>query len=58
LWEHYDDAHNRINKSKYFATAVAFGKGKLDHYFDTLLLKPNVSLYAIATALNLKLRVA
>jgi len=58
LWAHYDDANNLSNKSKYFATAVAFGKAKLDHYFDTLLLKPDVSLYAIATALNPKLRVA
>jgi hypothetical protein len=58
LWAHYDDANNRTNKSKYFATAVAFGKAKLDHYFDTLLIKPDVSLYAVATALNPKLRVA
>ena len=58
LWTHYNDANNRTNKSKFFATAVAFGKAKLDHYFDTLLLKPDVSLYAVATALNPKLRVA
>jgi hypothetical protein len=58
LWAHYDDANNRTNKSKYFATAVAFGKAKLDHHFDTLLLKPDISLYAIATALNPKLQVA
>jgi hypothetical protein len=55
LWAHYDDANNRTNKLKYFAIAVAFSKAKLDYYFDTLLLKPDVSLYAIATALNLKL---
>jgi hypothetical protein len=58
LWAYYNDASNRTNKSKYFETAVAFGKAKLDHYFDTLLMKPDVSFYAIATALNPKLRVA
>jgi hypothetical protein len=58
LWCHYNDASNRTNESKYFETAVAFGKAKLDHYFDTLLMKPDVSFYAIATVLNPKLRVA
>jgi hypothetical protein len=58
LWAHYDDANNRTNKLKYFATTVAFGKAKLNHYFDTLLIKPDVSLYAVATALNPKLHVA
>jgi hypothetical protein len=58
LWAHYDDANKCPHKSKFFATAVAFGKAKLDHYLDTLILKPDVSLYAVATALNPKLRVA
>jgi hypothetical protein len=58
LWAHYDDANKCLHKSKFFATAVAFGKAKLDHYLDTLILKPDVSLYAVATALNPKLRVA
>ena len=57
LWAHYDDANNRTNKLKYFATTVAFSNAKLNHYFDTLLLQPDVSLYAIATALNPKLQV-
>jgi hypothetical protein len=39
LWAHYDNTNNLTNKSKYFATAVAFGKAKLDHYFDTLLVR-------------------
>jgi hypothetical protein len=44
------------NRSKYMTSAVLFGKEKLDTYFDKLLLQPEVSFYAVATALHPRLR--
>jgi hypothetical protein len=56
LWAHYNKANSRTIKSKFFKSAVLFSKLKLNTYFDKILINPNVSFYAVATALHPKLR--
>jgi hypothetical protein len=55
LWAHYSDAKERP-QSQYLASAVSFGLEKLSSYFDTLILRPDVSFYAVATLLHPRLR--
>jgi hypothetical protein len=56
LWALYSTANERTTNSEYFSSAVAYGKEKLDTYFDLILMQPDISFYAIATALHPKLR--
>jgi hypothetical protein len=56
LWALYSTANERTTSSEYFSSAVAYGKEKLDTYFDLILMQPDISFYAIATALHPKLR--
>ena len=55
LWAHYSDARD-LTSSSYLTTAVSLGLEKLNTYFDTLIMTPDVSFYAIATLLHPKLR--
>ncbi|KAH3938518.1 hypothetical protein HBH98_249950 [Parastagonospora nodorum] len=55
LWAHYTQASG-LPQSQYMGSAIAFGLEKLNTYFDNLIMKPNVSYYAIATMLHPKLR--
>ena len=58
LWAHYDEASERphTQRNQYFESAVSYGKVKLNSYFNLVLLQPDVSFYAVATALHPKLR--
>jgi len=56
LWYHYTEAAKSTHKSEYFKNAIKFGFEKLNTYFDTLVLNPDVTYYAVATALHPKLR--
>jgi hypothetical protein len=56
LWIHYTEATEPTHKSQYFKSALSFGLEKLNSYFNTVLLTPDVSYYAVATALHPKLR--
>jgi hypothetical protein len=56
LWIHYTEATEPTHKSQYFKSAVSFGLEKLNSYFNTVLLTPDISYYAVATALHPKLR--
>jgi len=55
LWAHYSDARD-LTSSSYLTSAVSLGLEKLNTYFDTLIMTPDVSFYAIATLLHPKLR--
>jgi hypothetical protein len=55
LWTRYTDAKERT-MSQYMASAVSFGWEKLNSYFHTLIIAPDVSYYSIATLLHLRLR--
>jgi hypothetical protein len=58
LWALYSTASKHTNNSKFFSSALAYGKEKLDTYFALILMQPDVSFYAVATALHPKLRLA
>jgi hypothetical protein len=55
LWTRYTDA-KECTMSQYMASAVSFGWEKLNSYFHTLIIAPDVSYYSIATLLHLRLR--
>jgi hypothetical protein len=55
LWVHFEEAYKQEN-SEFMANAIALGFEKLNTYFSTLIYKPDVSYYTIATALNPALR--
>jgi hypothetical protein len=55
LWALYSTSSEPTN-TKYFNSAVSFGHQKLSTYFSKLLMEPDISFYAIATALHPKLR--
>jgi hypothetical protein len=56
LWIHYTEATEHTHKSQSFNSALSFGLKKLNSYFNTVILTPDVSYYAVATALHAKLR--
>jgi hypothetical protein len=55
LWTLYSSMSERPHSSKYFEKAVKFGLKKLNTYFDRILIQPNISYYAVATALHPKI---
>jgi hypothetical protein len=58
LWALYSTASKHTNNSKFFSSALAYGKEKLNTYFDLILMQPDISFYAVATAFHSKLRLA
>jgi hypothetical protein len=44
------------HSSKYVSSAVAFGKEKLNTYFNLILMESDVSYYSVALTLHPKLR--
>jgi hypothetical protein len=43
LWALYSTANKRTNSSKYFSSTDAYGKEKLNTYFDLILMQPNIT---------------
>lgn len=56
LWAAYTEAIDRPQSSEYFQTAVRLGLEKINTYYQRLLMEPDVSIYAVATALHPHLR--
>jgi hypothetical protein len=56
LWAAYTEAIDRPHNSQYFETAVCLGLEKINTYYERLLIEPEVSIYAVATALLPQLR--
>jgi hypothetical protein len=55
LWVHYSDAKERP-LSQYMASAVSFRWERLNSYFHTLIMEPDVSYYSVTTLLHPRLR--
>jgi hypothetical protein len=55
MWAHFTGASERP-QSQYVSSAIAFGQEKLNTYFDLLVIRPDVSHYAVATMLHPTLR--
>jgi hypothetical protein len=55
LWTHYMAA-TEVTHNEYLTSAVAFGFEKLNTYFELILMDPDVSFHAVATALHPGLR--
>jgi hypothetical protein len=49
-------AATEVTHNEYLTSAVAFGYEKLNTYFELILMDPDVSFYAVATALQPGLR--
>jgi hypothetical protein len=56
VWAAYTEAIDRPHSSQYFETAVRLGLEKINTYYERILIEPDVSIYAVATALHPHLR--
>jgi hypothetical protein len=50
LWAAYTEAIDRPHSRQYFETAVRLGLEKINTYYERILIEPDVSIYAVATA--------